>query len=217
MSMAQSLRRIGSRTRRSLQSVGSGASSRIGQLSAQVLAALLGVFLIALFIYYFIGSKLVHRIDDNLDYKPPVAVLPNQSHAVAMAAGLMEREVDGHGWVSNDPFYYPSAVLDNMPNFQAGIKESVEIFTEKMRDNLGRKRGSSEIDESLRTARSRLGTDPSQWIWDPSESALPRQSAESLSRPGIENLQDYNSRLGQGIAFFDPRSDNLRVTLDAIA
>jgi len=60
----------------------------------------------------------MHEVDDDLAYMPDIAAAPGGSRAVAMAAGLITREVDRHGWTANDPFFMPSALLDNMPNFQ---------------------------------------------------------------------------------------------------
>lgn len=216
MEVTQGLRSVGIKARKSFRTAGATAKDVVSSISVDLFAGIAGVIIVGVILYFFVGSKLIHEIDDDRNFAPPT-ITQGQSAATAMAAALMEREVDRHGWVANDPFYLPSVVLDNMPNFQSGIKEAVELYTEKLRDNLGRQRGSSEKDADLVLAKSRLGTDPAQWVWDPTESALPRQPAEDLYRTGIEALQTYNRRLAQGQASFDPRADNLRATLDAIA
>ena len=42
----------------------------------------------------------------------------NGSHAVALAAGLVDREVNLHYWTANDPAFLPGSLLDNMPSFR---------------------------------------------------------------------------------------------------
>src|SRR5690606_29846148 len=56
-----------------------------------------------LVLYYGAGLVLMHRVDDNVAFEAPVA--PGESHAVAMAAALIHREIDLHHWTANDPFF----------------------------------------------------------------------------------------------------------------
>ncbi len=63
-------------------------------------------------LYYPVGMLVAHKVDDNLDYQvagtDPTA--PG-SRAVAMAAALIDREVNRNGWVANDPDGSVRAVL----------------------------------------------------------------------------------------------------------
>ena len=65
-------------------------------------------------LYYPVGMLLAHKVDDRLDYEIPASDLPpNASRTVAMAAALIDREVNRSGWVANDPFFMPGSMLDN--------------------------------------------------------------------------------------------------------
>ena len=65
-----------------------------------------------------------------------------QSKAVALAAALIQREVEETSWPANDPFFMPGYALDNMPNFQHGIQQALARFAIEMADQIGRSRGS---------------------------------------------------------------------------
>lgn len=167
-------------------------------------------------LYYAIGMIVVHQIDDNLEFRPQ-NVGPGESHAVAAAAALMKREVDTHRWVASDPFFLPTWPLDNMPNFQTGIKESVARFTTEMKDQLGRTRGSSQIDGDLQLASGMFQFPPDHWILNFGVSILPSATSAAQYRSGYRALIAYNKRLGAGQAIYDRRADNLQAILDRFA
>ena len=167
-------------------------------------------------LYYTIGMLVVHTIDDNLDFRPQ-SVAPGESRAVAAAVALATREVDQHRWVASDPFFLPAWPLDNMPNFQMGIMASVARFTTELKDQLGRTRGSSQIDRDLQDAAGMFQFRGDRWVWDPSISIWPSATSAQQYRAGYRALIAYNKRLGAGDATFDRRADNLQFILDRFA
>lgn len=180
------------------------------------LAIVGGVILAAVLLYYPIGMALMHGIDDDLAFD--AADVPDgASHAVAIAADLVEREVDVSGWRANDPFFYPSAALDNMPNFQQGIVAAMSRFAVEMTDQIGRARGSSQADADLEKAAGLLKYSGTIWIFDFSTSWAPTASSEQQYREAVRRLRSYNSRLAAGGAVFERRADNLLSTLERIA
>ena len=131
--------------------------------------AAIGVVVAALLLYYPVGMLMISRIDDDPGFGPGT-VEDGASHAVAMTAALIDREVDQHAWPASDPFFYPGAALDNMPNFQTGIIYALSRFAVDMTDQIGRTRGSSEADPDLDKAAGLLKYPPNVWIFDPSTS-----------------------------------------------
>lgn len=174
----------------------------------------LGVLVVLLLLYYPLGALLVHRIDDNPDFTI-TDIGRGESRAVAITAALIAREVDSH-WVANDPFFYPTALLDNMPNYQQGIIDALARFAVEMNDQIGRIRGSSKVDEDLQTASGRLKYPGTEWLWDPKVSLLPTASSEAQYRNARLALLSYNRRLGKGDAVFDRRADNLLGLIERI-
>lgn len=177
----------------------------------------LAILLVAVF-YYPVGMLLTHAIDDDPAFRPSAAELPpNGSRAVAMAAALIDREVNQNRWVANDPFFLPPAALDNMPNFQQGIVSALARFSFELTDQIGRTRGSSQTDADLQSAAGQLQYSGKIWVFDLSTSLAPTTTSEARYRAARAALLRYNERLAGGTAVFERRSDNLLATLDRIA
>lgn len=175
--------------------------------------ALALVIIVALYIP--IGMLWVHVIDDDTTFAP--TDLPQGgSHAVAMAATLIERETITHRWTANDPVFLPGWWLDNMPEFQAGMMEAIGRFSTEMMDQIGRNRGSSQADPDLSKAVDLLKSAPNIWLFDFSTSWAPTTSSDAKYRAAAKALRTYNQRLGQGQALFERRGDNLIALLDRI-
>ena len=185
-----------------------------------------GVLLAALLLYYPVGMLLIHKIDNDLAFmvpeaenteaKKPDTKLTDGSQAVAVAAGLIERETDINRWTSNDPFFLPGAALDNMPNFQQGLMYALSRFAIEMTDQIGRIRGSSQVDPNLDAAAGRLKFPSDIWYFDIATSWVPTTPSEQHYRAGRRALLDYNRRLAAGEAVFERRADNLQITLERI-
>ena len=169
-------------------------------------------------LYYPVGMALVHQINDDVDFTPPAALaVPGGSAAVAMTAALIDREVNDTAWVANNPFFFPSAALDNMPNFQLGLKAALFRFAIEMTDQMGRTRGSSRADDDLDSAAGEIKFPGDVWVWSPSISIWPTAASENHYRRAIELLESYNRRLAAGDVVFDRRADNLLATMDRFA
>lgn len=177
----------------------------------------LGLLVALLLLYYPVGMFLAHEVNDDVQYTVPAdRQPPNGSRAVAMAIALIARETEETTWVANKPWIFPSAALDNMPNFQIGLIYALSRFAIEMTDALGRTRGSSQVDEDLDKASGLLKYDGRIWLWEPSTSLLPTASAEKQYASAKRSLERYNQRLSGGSAVFDRRADNLISLLDRI-
>jgi hypothetical protein len=167
-------------------------------------------------LYYPIGASFTHKIDDNTHFSG-VVENSKSSQTVATVANLIKREVDDYGWTANLPFFFPSFVLDNMPEYQMGIVSALSRFSMELTDQLGRSRGSSEADKDLEAAAGLLKYSGKIWIIDSTSSYMPTASANKQYRTARKKLLAYNSRLAKGQAVFEKRADNLQMTLDRIA
>ncbi|MCK9993224.1 MAG: hypothetical protein Dbin4_01744 [Alphaproteobacteria bacterium] len=184
----------------------------------RVLRWTLGVLIGLLILYYPIGMLWWHKINDDLGFDVTAQSLqPGQSRAVAVAAALIDREVNKTGWVANNPFFTPSAMLDNMPAYQQGIISALARFSFELADQIGRTRGSSEIDGDLKNASGLLQYSGTVWVWDPSVSLAPTATSEEQYEKARKALENYNRRLADGNAVFERRGDNLLATMERIA
>jgi hypothetical protein len=181
-------------------------------LGGRIRFAVLGLLVLAA--VWIFSMAATHRIDDNVDFAVAAGSVPeNASNTVAIMAALINREASQNDWVPNTPFFLPSHYLDNMPNYQRGIVSALSRVTVLLVDQIGRARGSSESDKDLDKALGLLKYPSNVWYFDP----LPTKPSDMQYRLARDALQAYNARLAQGRAVFDPRSDNLVATLDAIA
>ena len=174
------------------------------------------IVLLLVVLYYPVGALVTQDIDDDPQFTAR-SVAPGESKAVATAADLVTREVDVHTWTPMMPFFMPSGLLDNMPNFQRGIMSALGRFGTELMDQLGRTRGSSQTDRDLEQARGFLNEQPNIWLWQPSVSLMPSATSAQKYRAGRDKLMAYNKRLGAGQAVFERRADNLQALLDRIA
>jgi hypothetical protein len=174
------------------------------------------LLLVAAALSYPIGMLWLNRIDDDPNFQAPETP-PGASRAVALAVALIKREVEDHGWPSNDPFFMPGWALDNMPNYQQGIVSALARFAIEMTDQIGRVRGTSQADPDLEKAAGLLRYSPTVWIFDLSTSWAPTASSEQQYLAAAKALENFNSRLARGQAVFERRADNLLGTLDRIA
>ena len=170
-----------------------------------------------LVVYYFGGMLWLHEIDDDPGFALQSTAPEGGSRAVAVAADLVDREINTHRWVANDPFFMPGSLLDNMPEYQQGIVTAISRFSLELADQIARTRGSSQVDPDLDRAAGLLRYPGTIWIFDFRTSWAPTASSEQQYRQALAALRSYNERLSQGQAVFETRADNLLATLDRIA
>jgi hypothetical protein len=177
-----------------------------------------GLALLGLLVVYYGGGMIwLHEIDDDPDFALASTAPEGGSATVAVAADLIDREINTHRWVANDPFFMPGSLLDNMPGFQQGIIAALSRFTVELADHIARTRGSSQIDRDLDIASGLLKYPGTVWIFDFAVSFAPTASSESQYRRAMRAMRDYNQRLSEGQATFEIRADNLQATLERIA
>ncbi|WP_374370263.1 DUF2333 family protein [Dongia sp.] len=175
-----------------------------------------GIILATMLLYYPVGAAFVHRINDDVAFNPG-NVPAEASAAVATAAALIDREVNATAWPGNDPWFFPGAILDNMPNFQAGEIQALQRVVTELRDQIGRSRGTSSTDPALQNAASAINTRPDIWYFDLNKSWAPLTPSVTYYRDAMKSLIDFNTRLVSGQAVFERRADNLLSTLERIS
>lgn len=154
------------------------------------------VVLLALIIFFVVVMVLGSR-------KPAYLTLEGVdkkvkgSHFVRANQALMQQMYEN--WLPND-YFWPTALLDNIPNFQIGELEVVRYNVRVLRDNLSRMRTTDKLDPSVEAAFTALSNDPFKW-WFP--------SAESRWREAHKSLESFYQNLVAGKTSFYPRADNL--------
>lgn len=155
---------------------------------------------VVLLVAAYLGTALWFSI------KPAVpAVEADESnedgHAtVTLMVDLMRAQLDTYGgWLPNDLPPGPGWFVDNKPNFQLGVLQTLRHTSRVLRDNLTRQRTSDAVHKEADLAYSSYANNPVKW-------AFP--SAEGVFERGNRSLERFRSELGD-TARFVPRADNL--------
>ena len=171
-------------------------SKRYGSAICFIILALIVITLIIM----GINSKKPERLDlGKLDQEVKGAAFVRTNEV------LMEQMFDN--WLPNDLFW-PTLLLDNLPNFQIGELEVIRYNIRVLRDNLSRMRTTDKLDPFAEGAFTALSNDPFKW-WFP--------SAESKWEKAYKDLGAYYRGLKNGTSHFYPRADNLVELLNEYA
>ena len=176
--------------------------------------AAIGV-LLAILLYYPVGAWRFHIIDDDVNFVP--SYQNGQSLSVAVAAALIHREVDIHGWVANKPFFMPAAILDDMPNYQIGLIAATARFAQALNEA---KQESSEpaiADSDLDHAAELLRYAPDIWHFDQASPWNTVPSSDKQYRNGGWALENYNRRLVSGETALPQGASALRHLIERAA
>lgn len=175
---------------------------------------LIPAVLAGLFVYYIVlGLALYQHVDDNPSFMAS-DVTPGGSRAMDIAVALLDREVNTHEWMPNEPWFMPGAWLTRTPKFQEGVMMGLRRFMMAMVDQLARQRGSSQIDPDLQAAQASLNFYMDRWVPSPADMISP--STEKEYRRALKSMKAFNQRLSQGSAFFDKRPDNLQAAVESV-
>jgi hypothetical protein len=142
-----------------------------------------------------------------------------------VAADLTDFNVNQNPWVSSMILYKlglfgldweDTPFFDNKAAFQRGINQAVRRTATELADNLGRVRGTSQIDPNLQDARGNIQFDESTWYFGINPFG-PKTPTPSYYRSAIKDLRTFNDRLQTCQTVFDARADNLIQFLDRVA
>ena len=113
----------------------------------------------------------------------------------------------------------PDLFYDNKAAFQRGVHQAASRTAIELSDQLGRVRGTSEIDADLRVAKGNIQFDQFTWYFNVFDRQPfgPTTPTPTYFRQSLEALNAYNKRLADCQATFDARADNLLAFLDRIA
>ena len=141
---------------------------------------------------------------------------------------LIKFNVDDNSWISSHPLYKAglfgmewdaTPFMDNKASFQRGVHQAVTRVAVELADQLGRVRGTSEINVDLQKARGAMQFDEYTWIFNPNSTRPfgPTTRSETYYRNAIGYFTKYNNSLEKCDATFDARGDNLLALMDRIA
>lgn len=143
----------------------------------------------ALPVYYVAGMLLTNKVDDDTNFELAADVPPNASRAAAMAALLVEREVNDHGWQPNAHLLSACTLCDNMANFQRGIARGLGQYARALTDAFEGESGTPPQDPDLQAVLL-LQESPDHWSLLSSADTKYLQAANALKRINARIAKD---------------------------
>ena len=83
--------------------------------------------LLLLICYYGFGAIVSSHINNRLEI-PVKGRFSSGQHTVATLSHVIKIQVDKEAWTPALPIIFPASTLDNLPNFQIGVKDSANFF-----------------------------------------------------------------------------------------
>jgi hypothetical protein len=136
----------------------------------------LTVIFLIIGIYYGIGAAISSKINSNLEKEYKTFSTDNQNTLQALAHVIKE-QVDKQAWTPALPMIFPASVLDNLPNFQLGAKNTANFFLKRM--------AKYHKNKNLKEATKLLDYNPTIWLFS--------QTKENKLAPG--SAKQYRNAL----------------------
>ena len=164
-------------------------------------------------LYYPLGALISENIDTNTEYE--IVKRSNASATIDTMSFLIRRELYTKSWTPALPFFFPAAILDNMPAFQLGlmrpISRTIQLLSAKM------DKSTAEADKSpLLVAAELLQYPGTIWMFSTDNKLVPAPSSNSQYRRARKQLDKYNNMLANGQALFKTSPQNLAYILSGI-
>ena len=166
-----------------------------------------------IFLYYPLGGFLVSNIDRTTTYEID-ETHPEQSSTVEMMSFLINREVNEKIWTPNLPFFYPSYFLDNMPNFQLGMFDTLSKFSSSFAKRIDKKIAPEGEQTDLQAAAELLRYPGTVWMFSAENKLLLAPSANNQYRKARRHLIQYNQNLSLGSETFYKTPSDLSYLLN---
>lgn len=128
-------------------------------------------------IYYGLGASVSSNINNRLNID--IATQRNHPTTLSALSHILKTQVDEQQWTPALPIIFPASVLDNMPNFQIGAKESAGFFLKKFAKRYQ--------NESLKEASELLDYPSNIWLFS--------QTKEDKMAPG--SAKQYRKALAK--------------------
>lgn len=159
-----------------------------------------------IFLYYPLGSMLIHNIDTSNDYQPKIS--DGRLASVDTMSYLINREVHHKLWTPNLPFLFPSYILDNMPSFQLGIMSTISQMARAF-DSLTYEKASDASRKALSEGTAMLQYPGNIWLFSPQNKLLPVTSSNTQYKKGRKKYNIFNSEIANDNTILNRSAKNL--------
>lgn len=142
-----------------------------------------------LIIYYGLGATVSSTINNKLD-KPIIVTQKSPRYTTEALSYILKSQIDDTPWTPALPIIFPAAVLDNLPNFQIGAKDSAKYIIKRL--------SSYHTDDNLKEAGELLDYPAHIWLFS--------QTADDKLAPG--SAKQYRKALAKLTDFASSENNN---------
>lgn len=130
--------------------------------------------------YYGLGALISSKIYNRLDIESNINTRKGQN-IVSSLAYVIKTQVDEQAWTPALPLIFPAAILDNLPNFQLGVKDSANFFIKKIAKRYN--------DENLKKAGQLLDYDADIWLFSQNKEAKLSPGSAKQYRKALAHIE----------------------------
>lgn len=138
-----------------------------------------------LLIYYGIGAAISSKLNNSLETEIKVSAT-SPTYLGNSLSNILKSQIDDTAWTPSLPAFFPASVLDNLPNFQLGVKNSLNYILKKLakhHNNL-----------HLKEATQLLDYPADIWLFSQTNDKLSPGSAKQY-RKAIAHIVDFSTQL----------------------
>lgn len=132
--------------------------------------------------YYGVGAAVSSKINNSLEHKLTVTK-DSPRHTTAALIYVLKSQVDDSAWTPALPAIFPAAVLDNLPEFQLGAKDSVRYFIGRL--------SRFYKDENLKEAGELLDYPADIWLFSQNKKGVLSPGSARQYRKALTRLTDF--------------------------
>jgi len=140
------------------------------------------LFILFIAIYYGGGTLISSNINNTLN-NSAVSSATNGKKTFSALAYVLKSQVDNVAWTPALPVIFPAAILDNLPNFQIGVKESTEYFIKKLARHYK--------NDSLKEIAELLDYPADIWLFSQTKDDKLAPGSAKQYRKALANLKEF--------------------------
>lgn len=140
----------------------------------------LSIFIIA---YYGIGATISSKLNNTLDYEIKISQTSPTYTGNALTY-ILKSQIDDAAWTPSLPAFFPASILDNLPNFQLGVKNSLNYIVKKLAKH--------HNNSHLKNASELLDYPADIWLFSQTNDKLSPGSAKQY-RKAISHIIEFCS------------------------
>ncbi len=156
-----------------------------------------------LLIYYGIGAAISSKLNNSLETEIKVSKT-SPTYLGNTLSNIIKSQIDDTAWTPSLPAFFPASILDNLPNFQLGVKNSLNYILKKLAKHYN--------NLHLEEATQLLDYPADIWLFSQTNDKLSPGSAKQY-RKAISHIVDFSTNLTNSKS----NTDDLLIALNSLS